>query len=118
MKNKIRRFLGRIGANLGIRKVDRTLEEIKSQLTALESQLHGILRSFHNGQLLQLQLILTYQQLVQIIADNGITGEIDLFSLDVDGIDYWLWKNLEVITFSIEKLHSRYLKSTSTQSMI
>ena len=28
---------------------------------------------------------------------NGIEGEIDLFSLDLDGIDYWIWKSLKVI---------------------
>jgi len=32
-----------------------------------------------------------------ILEQNDITGEIDLFSLDVDGVDYYLWKNLEVI---------------------
>jgi hypothetical protein len=41
----------------------------------------------------------------QVTAENvngllehyDVTGEIDLFSLDVDGIDWWIWKNLHVI---------------------
>jgi hypothetical protein len=32
-----------------------------------------------------------------VLRDNGIEGEIDLFSLDMDGIDYWVWKRLEVV---------------------
>jgi len=31
-----------------------------------------------------------------IIERNGFAGEIDLLSLDIDGIDYWLWKAIEV----------------------
>ncbi|OGG12853.1 hypothetical protein A3D77_07395 [Candidatus Gottesmanbacteria bacterium RIFCSPHIGHO2_02_FULL_39_11] len=34
----------------------------------------------------------------QLIKDNGIVGEIDLFSLDLDGIDYWILKNLNVVS--------------------
>ncbi len=29
---------------------------------------------------------------------NSFVGEIDLFSLDVDGVDYWLWKSLTAIS--------------------
>ena len=29
--------------------------------------------------------------------DNGVEGEIDLFSLDIDGIDYWIWNAVSVI---------------------
>lgn len=39
----------------------------------------------------------TSKNVNQIIQENGFSGEIDLLSLDVDGIDYWLWKNLEII---------------------
>ncbi len=28
----------------------------------------------------------------------GLSGEIDLFSLDVDGVDYWIWEALTVIS--------------------
>ncbi len=33
----------------------------------------------------------------QIIQENGYEGAIDLLSLDVDGVDYWLWEALEVV---------------------
>jgi hypothetical protein len=29
--------------------------------------------------------------------ENGISGDIDLFSLDVDGNDYWLWDKLTAV---------------------
>lgn len=42
-------------------------------------------------------LWVTAENINSIITDNGISGEIDLFSLDVDGVDYWLWENLSVV---------------------
>lgn len=33
-----------------------------------------------------------------IIEEAGFSGEIDLFSLDMDGVDYWVWDALEVVT--------------------
>jgi hypothetical protein len=32
-----------------------------------------------------------------LISDAGITGEIDVLSLDVDGNDYWFWQSIECI---------------------
>ena len=34
----------------------------------------------------------------QIFIDNGVQGEIGLLSIDIDGNDYWIWKNIEVIS--------------------
>jgi hypothetical protein len=34
----------------------------------------------------------------ELIRSNGFAGEVDLLSLDVDGVDYWLWEALEVVT--------------------
>jgi len=31
-----------------------------------------------------------------IFADNGFDGDTDLLSLDMDGVDYWIWKALTV----------------------
>lgn len=31
-----------------------------------------------------------------ILLESGFKGEIDLLSIDVDGVDYWLWNALEV----------------------
>lgn len=32
-----------------------------------------------------------------LIANHGINGEIDLLSIDLDGVDYWIWEAIEVI---------------------
>lgn len=32
-----------------------------------------------------------------LLTEAGFTGEIGLLSIDVDGIDYWVWEKLEVI---------------------
>lgn len=34
----------------------------------------------------------------QLIIDNGFAGEIDLLSLDIDGVDYWIWKEIDCIS--------------------
>lgn len=39
----------------------------------------------------------TAENVNNIISDNEISGEIDLLSIDVDGVDYWLWKAINVI---------------------
>ncbi len=33
----------------------------------------------------------------QVIAENGLSGSIDLMSMDLDGSDYWIWKSLEQV---------------------
>lgn len=43
------------------------------------------------------QALVTRQNINQIIKKSGLTSEIDLFSLDVDSNDYWLFQALEVI---------------------
>ena len=32
-----------------------------------------------------------------LIKKTGFVGEIDFFSLDIDGNDYWVWKNINII---------------------
>jgi len=41
---------------------------------------------------------ITTENINSFLEQHGVTGTIDLFSLDIDGVDYWLWKHLEVIT--------------------
>lgn len=33
----------------------------------------------------------------QLISNNGISGEIDLLSIDIDGNDYWVWKAIKAV---------------------
>jgi len=40
---------------------------------------------------------ITAENVNEICTSNSISGEIDLFSLDLDGVDYWIWKALTVI---------------------
>lgn len=34
----------------------------------------------------------------ELLTSNGFSGEIDLLSVDLDGIDYWVWESIESIT--------------------
>jgi hypothetical protein len=40
---------------------------------------------------------ITAENVNDICKENGFNGDIDFFSLDMDGIDYWIWKALETI---------------------
>jgi hypothetical protein len=33
----------------------------------------------------------------ELLIENGLSGDIDLLSIDIDGIDYWLWRAIDVI---------------------
>jgi hypothetical protein len=39
----------------------------------------------------------TAETIDDLIASHGFTGEIDLLSLDLDGMDYWVWRAIECI---------------------
>ena len=43
------------------------------------------------------QCFVTTENINGVISDSGISGEIDLLSIDIDGNDYWLWDAIEVI---------------------
>jgi hypothetical protein len=40
----------------------------------------------------------TAENVNDLIGSNGMSGEIDLLSLDIDGVDYWIWKAIEVVS--------------------
>ncbi len=40
----------------------------------------------------------TAENVNDLIRFNGFSGEIDFLSIDVDGVDYWLWKAIEVVS--------------------
>jgi hypothetical protein len=40
---------------------------------------------------------ITAENVNQILLKHGFDGEIDLLSLDLDGMDYWIWKAIEVV---------------------
>jgi hypothetical protein len=41
------------------------------------------------------QAWLDVETINRVIAENGLSGSIDLMSMDLDGNDYWIWKSLE-----------------------
>lgn len=43
------------------------------------------------------QAWITRQNVNEIVSENGISGEIDLLSLDIDGNDYWILEALDVV---------------------
>lgn len=40
---------------------------------------------------------ITAENINQILGDNGVMGEIDLLSIDIDGNDYWVWQAINTI---------------------
>lgn len=40
---------------------------------------------------------ITAENVNELIRKQGFAGEVDLFSLDMDGVDYWVWKALDAI---------------------
>ncbi len=44
-----------------------------------------------------IQSWITKENINQIIREVGLTGEIDLLSIDMDGNDYWIWEAIDVI---------------------
>jgi len=44
------------------------------------------------------QCFVTTENINKVLFDNGIEGEIDLLSIDIDGNDYWVWKAINVIS--------------------
>jgi hypothetical protein len=40
---------------------------------------------------------ITRENVNELLADHGYRGEIDLLSLDLDGVDYWIWEALDVV---------------------
>lgn len=43
------------------------------------------------------QAWITAENVNAVIRDAGVCGEIDLLSLDIDGMDYWIWKAIDCI---------------------
>lgn len=43
------------------------------------------------------QAWITAENINALIKGNGFSGEIDLLSIDMDGVDYWIWKAIDCI---------------------
>ncbi|SFD02683.1 hypothetical protein SAMN05518672_101107 [Chitinophaga sp. CF118] len=40
---------------------------------------------------------ITAENINELISSQGIKGEIGLLSIDIDGVDYWIWKAINVV---------------------
>lgn len=40
---------------------------------------------------------ITRDNINALLADHGVEGEIGLLSVDIDGMDYWIWEAIEVV---------------------
>lgn len=40
---------------------------------------------------------ITRENINTLLRDNGLSGEIGLLSVDVDGNDYWIWESIDVV---------------------
>ena len=49
------------------------------------------------------------ENLNPMLRDFGYTGDIDLFSIDVDGVDFWLWDGLEACRPRLLVIEYNYL---------
>lgn len=45
----------------------------------------------------QVHAWITVENVNSLIKENGFGGDIDLLSLDMDGVDYWIWKAIDCI---------------------
>lgn len=44
------------------------------------------------------EAFITKDNINEILEENGVTGEIGLLSIDVDGNDYWIWEAINVVS--------------------
>ncbi len=51
---------------------------------------------FPPGQVVSLSMWMSRENVNDIVRQHGLDGEIDLLSIDVDGVDYWMWEAVTV----------------------
>ena len=52
-------------------------------------------------QLRAVSAFVTAENINSLISENGVSGDIGLLSVDIDGMDYWVWKSIDVVTPAI-----------------
>ena len=50
-----------------------------------------------DGRLRVIESFITAENINALMAEGGVTGDIDLLSIDIDRNDYWVWKAIEVV---------------------
>jgi hypothetical protein len=54
------------------------------------------------------QAFVTRDNINELLRKNGVTGEIGLLSIDIDGNDFWVWRAIEVINPAIVVVEYNY----------
>ena len=54
------------------------------------------------------QAFVTRENINELIKKNGISGEIGLLSIDIDGNDYWVWQAIDVVNPAIVVVEYNY----------
>ena len=62
----------------------------------IESIKHG--KMFWKYDLTAIEAFITRSNINEIISSQEINGEIGLLSIDIDGNDYWVWKEINIVT--------------------
>jgi hypothetical protein len=61
-----------------------------------ERNISHIKEQFNPERVTSLLAWVTCENINSLLSRHGLSGEIDLLSLDIDGVDYWIWEALTV----------------------
>lgn len=54
------------------------------------------------------EAFVTRDNINQLLSDNGVSGEIGLLSIDIDGMDWWIWEAIDAIRPAIVVVEYNY----------
>jgi hypothetical protein len=54
------------------------------------------------------EAFITRDNINRLLAENGVAGPIGLLSIDIDGMDYWIWEAIEVVEPAIVVIEYNY----------
>ena len=63
---------------------------------ASEERVRHIRQRFDRARVMAVAVRVTRENVNDLLARHGLTGEIDLVSIDIDSCDYWVWEALTV----------------------
>ena len=70
---------------------------IDGNKTGVQSAIKYYAKQIHNKRLKIEHAFITKENINDIFLKNGMSGEIDLLSIDIDGNDWWVWDSITVI---------------------
>ena len=63
-----------------------------------EEKVAAVRRGVSPGRVTVINAFVTTDNINELIASGGLEGEIDLLSVDIDGIDLWIWKAIDRVS--------------------